>query len=116
MKKIITIAALATVAVAAQAAEGSKVLSMTEFDVGGVKVILPKTQEADESICVAYVSSASRQADDVLEVKVAKVCDRPVQVAASGLFPAVLYPAKLLSMRVVHSTDGLATQVPELAR
>ena len=116
MKKIIAIAALATVAIAAQAADESKVMSMSELEVGGVKVILPKTQEADGSICVAYVSQASRQADGVLEVKVAKVCDRPAQAAASGPFPAVVYPAKLLSLRVVHSTDGLAIQVPELAR
>lgn len=81
MKKIWMFSLLATCGHFAMAADApratDRVLSLAEFDAGGVKVQLAKTMASDGRVCQDYVSSIVRADDGALVLTINKICDKP---------------------------------------
>lgn len=88
------------------AQECGTVLSTQEIAImgtNGAKVVLPKVQRKDGTVCQYYLSTVSTKADDFY-VQTSTICDEPVSLK-SGLGPDEIYPRKLRSMEFVRVGD-----------
>ncbi|NLP65555.1 hypothetical protein [Paraburkholderia sacchari] len=81
-----------------------QVISVQTLREGDVDISLPTIRNADGSICVSYLASSSRDAENKLTTEVSRICGPAGPNGEAG-------PAQLLSMREFR-TGSLAVQLP----
>jgi hypothetical protein len=108
MKKILSAAICLALFSAAAYASSGEVLSIQTIQEGNIAVELPTVKLADGSICVSYLSSASRdEKSGKIFTEVSRVCGQPATTGATT-------PANLKAMGSFASGD-LTIQTPTLA-
>lgn len=118
MKKLLLWAAFVAFAGAASAAD--TVLSISAIHVGGRAIQLLKTETAEGLVCQEYVAQmaqeSAKQGEGSLTVKISRICDEPVRVAAPAGSLAVeeVFPKKLKAMRWVGAADGIGVHALDL--